>query len=943
LLCVQVLKSPRERFEEQIVAQPDGKQVERLRAELAEARRQIAELTAADRAYRSVERMLDARTRQLDERVKELNCLYSLSHLVERPGVSLDEILQGTAALLPPAWQCPEIACARVVLDGREFRSENYAAGACARQVAEIVVHGRPSGLVEVCYLEERPECDEGPFLAEERSLLDAIAERLGRVIERLQAEQASRQNEERLRIVSDLTSDWAYAVRLRDDGEIQIEWVTAAFTRVIGLSPGEENAIERVLNSIHPEDRPTFERRMAVLRAGRENVSEYRVRSTDGQWRWVRDYARPEWDAERGRVGWIYGASQDITARVEAQAALRQARDQLEERVQERTAALEQGRQRESVLNALLRLSMRQVSLDQHLEQALDEILSIPWLPVLRQGAIMIADQDRVLHMRVQRGLAAAAQNACASVRPGLCLCGRAVLSGEIEFADRVDERHDIVYEGLAPHGQYCVPLLSSGALLDSGTPSQSGAAVLGVLVLYLGEGHRRGAQEVEFLEAIGHTLAGTIERVQAEEALRELNSRLQEYSRTLERRVIDRTREIELRRRVAASLGDILAVLNSDRPLDEVLEHIVAHASRLLGSDVSVVYRLDACVDEEDAPLSVQTVLGRSYQWAREAALPDQVQGALRAGEPVSVALLPDGETTCETGLRDGLDGSGGLALDAGEDGDEGACRALLSVPLVVGDETYGALALFYARSRAFADDEVDLVVAFADQAALAIENARLHERAAEAAIVQERARLARELHDSVTQSLYSLTLLAEGWRRLQASGRLQEDDDPLAEVGQIAQQALKEMRLLVYELRPLLLEEEGLLGALHQRLGAVERRAGIEARLLAQELIELPAPVQECLYGIATEALNNALKHAEATKVTVHLNSEGETVVLEVVDDGVGFEPGLGARSPGMGLQTMRERAEQAGGTLLISSAPGEGTRVVVQVPYGERTHE
>ena len=105
------------------------------------------------------------------------------------------------------------------------------------------------------------------------------------------------------------------------------------------------------------------------------------------------------------------------------------------------------------------------------------------------------------------------------------------------------------------------------------------------------------------------------------------------------------------------------------------------------------------------------------------------------------------------------------------------------------------------------------------------------------------------------------------------------------------EIAQQALKEMRLLVYELRPPALEKEGLLGALHQRLGAVEKRAGVETRLIAEEVIELPAPVEEALYRITQEALNNALKHARATLVTVHIRTNDERVELEVIDDGQG----------------------------------------------------
>jgi signal transduction histidine kinase len=256
---------------------------------------------------------------------------------------------------------------------------------------------------------------------------------------------------------------------------------------------------------------------------------------------------------------------------------------------------------------------------------------------------------------------------------------------------------------------------------------------------------------------------------------------------------------------------------------------------------------------------------------------------------------------------------------------------------VPLTVTDEIYGALVLYYAEPRAFLDEEIGLAVAFGIQVSLAIENARLHQRVREAAVMEERARLARELHDSVTQSLYSLTLLAEGWRRLARTGRLEDTDDPLTELGEIAQQALKEMRLMVHELRPPALEQEGLLGALHQRLGAVEQRAGVEARLVAEDVFELPAAVEEGLYRITVEALNNALKHAAATSVTVYLRLADGRIELEVADNGRGFDAQGVDASWGIGLDSMRQRAEKLGGTLSIRSAPGEGTRVRVDVPH------
>ncbi len=264
------------------------------------------------------------------------------------------------------------------------------------------------------------------------------------------------------------------------------------------------------------------------------------------------------------------------------------------------------------------------------------------------------------------------------------------------------------------------------------------------------------------------------------------------------------------------------------------------------------------------------------------------------------------------------------------------ESKTRSELIIPLLVKDKVIGVLDLQSDQLNDF--DEMDLTVMrlLAGQVAIAVENARLYEQAQQLAVVEERNRLARDLHDSVTQSIYSLTLLAEAGQRMIRAGDELQIAQNQARLGAIAQQALQEMRLLVYELRPLNLREVGLLQALEQRLEVVERRAGVEVRFSVPPKVALPPEIEDTLYHITHEALNNALKHASATAVSVSLKVENGAVILEVQDNGRGFEPVLAQRQGGLGLLTMRERAETLHGRFQLNSAPDKGATVCVELP-------
>ena len=206
---------------------------------------------------------------------------------------------------------------------------------------------------------------------------------------------------------------------------------------------------------------------------------------------------------------------------------------------------------------------------------------------------------------------------------------------------------------------------------------------------------------------------------------------------------------------------------------------------------------------------------------------------------------------------------------------------------------------------------------------------------QRARQVAVLEERQRLSRELHDSVTQALYGIALYAEAGGRALADGDLGPTATNLREIGETTQEALGEMRLLLFELRPPILQEYGLAAALRARLQAVEARSGLVTEFLSEGDKRLAPDAEQTLYRVAQEALNNVLKHAHAGRVSLRLALADGHATLEVADDGVGFEPSFGGAS-GFGLRGMRERTERVGGTLRIESAPGAGTRVHLEVP-------
>jgi signal transduction histidine kinase len=257
-------------------------------------------------------------------------------------------------------------------------------------------------------------------------------------------------------------------------------------------------------------------------------------------------------------------------------------------------------------------------------------------------------------------------------------------------------------------------------------------------------------------------------------------------------------------------------------------------------------------------------------------------------------------------------------------------------IGMPMRVKDRVVGVISALKTDGQPLELEEMTLFSFIADHLGLLIENMRLNQQAEAAAVMEERARLARDLHDSVTQSLYSATLFAEGGRSLLQQNRISEVNHYLAQLQQITRQALKEMRLLVFELRSSALAGTGLADALQLRLEAVEERSGVQTLFKTNSLPNLSPRLEENIYRIAIEALNNILKHANASQMQVHLTCTDNILELMIADDGNGFDAQMGKPSAGMGLTSMRERACKIGGDLNIASQPGSGTTIALRLP-------
>jgi nitrate/nitrite-specific signal transduction histidine kinase len=363
------------------------------------------------------------------------------------------------------------------------------------------------------------------------------------------------------------------------------------------------------------------------------------------------------------------------------------------------------------------------------------------------------------------------------------------------------------------------------------------------------------------------------------------------------LEQRVEDRTRQL-------ATLNAISAVVSRSLDLEEVLSGALEEILDALPFETGAAYQ------EDGDRLQRVTHCGLSDD---ACAAFDQFQHMAEARPSLDIcptALLREPE------LRERLEAAG--------------IHLVVTLPLVAKGQRLGLLSFGAAEVRDFSPEEQALLRSIAEQVAVAVENARLYARAEEAAVAEERSRLARDLHDAVTQTLFSTSLIAEALPQIYdanpAEGRRRAE-----ELRQLTRGALAEMRTLLLELRPHALAEARLEDLLRQLADAVIGRARVPVNLQVEGSGRLPAPVQIALYRITQEALNNIVKHASAAKIDIFFERSPQSARLVIQDDGAGFDPAA-VRGDHFGLSIMRERAAASGFDLTIASHPGDGTKII-----------
>ncbi len=386
------------------------------------------------------------------------------------------------------------------------------------------------------------------------------------------------------------------------------------------------------------------------------------------------------------------------------------------------------------------------------------------------------------------------------------------------------------------------------------------------------------------------------------------------------LEQRVEERTRELSTLLDISHSMSSTFEL----KPLLRVILNQLKKVVKYTGATIFTLHENELTILDYQGPIPSDDVLRLRFPLARAS---------------VNYRVIHQAAPVIIDDVRGSTSEAAAFQQFAGDEllTTYGYIRSWLGVPLIVQERVVGMLSLDHDEPDHYTGRDAQLVLAIANQAAIAIENSRLYWQGKELAALEERNRLARELHDSVSQALYGIALGART-ARTQLDRDPAKAKDPIEYTLQLAEAGLAEMRALIFELRPESLKTDGLVAALTKQAAAVRARHHLDVQTdFCEEVEQMPLEVKEALYRITQEALHNIVKHAKATQVDLKLVCEGDTVaLLEIADNGVGFDS-QGTFPGHLGLKSMRERAMRMGGGFSVKSEPGEGTRIRARIPF------
>jgi PAS domain S-box-containing protein len=864
-----------------------------------------------------VEEALWQKTHDLGERVKELNCLYGIANLVEQQDISLEEILQRTVDLIPPSWQYPEITCARIIIQDREWKTKNFRE-TIWKQTSDIKTHGELSGNLEVYYLEENPEIDEGPFLREERNLINAIAMLTGRIVERKQGEEILRASEEKYRTFLETTSEGCWLI----NPELKTVEVNDTLCKMLGYSK-DEMIGKTPFDFVDDENRKIFIEQTLKISTTLHRSYEITLKNKNGED--LQTYFNATTiKNESGEVQGAFALITDITERKQTEKEIISLKDKYED---------------------------------------LYSNAPIMYLSIDTNGIIIECNNtvlDKIGYTKreiIGKNMTKfVTKESAASFKkdfPKLLKTGK-ILGVERQLVAKNREIIDVILDVTVEYGEHGKPIKTRATFKDITKRKLVEKA------LRESEAQKRAILDASVdrlryvdkdMKIIWANKATAMELdISSEDLVGQTCYKLFIGRDTpCEECVTVKARETGKNEQSVIYQPKIKGIEGGSYwdshcvPLKNDAGEIESfiQIARNITDQKQAMAALQESKDTLQAiltasPIGIGLVHNRTFDWVNKAMynMLGYEEGSL-LGETARI-LYPDEKEYDRAGreLYDRLEenGIGHVETRWVKKGGDAVYCYLQASPLDRSDPDKGIIvAVMDITERKQAED---LVRNFSQKLIQAQE--------------RERQMISYELHDRIAQNLswlkISLGTFFKGHSDISS-----ELIEKMKEFSNLTEQSIIAVRDLSYDLRPPGLDEMGLVTEIEIYCEEFYEKTGlkIDFQSAGMHKLNLTADTKIHLYRLIQEGLNNIHKHADAGQVTIKLVGASPNIILRIEDDGKGFD--VKARKLAldnekrMGLRSMQERVNLLQGQMMIQSRQMKGTKIFIKLAYLEQDNE